>query len=98
MPHLSKVRRRSHADGGRRASGHVNAAQDAVHDVFVAFAQSPERLRLAGWSLKSYLTTLRGESRPVRAAGREASRDGPVRIKSRRPTSWSKPLRPGDSG
>lgn len=36
--------------------GDVNAAQDAVHDVFVAFAQSPERLRLAG-SLKSYLTT-----------------------------------------
>jgi RNA polymerase sigma-70 factor (ECF subfamily) len=34
----------------------VNAAQDAVHDVFVAFAQSPERLRLAG-SLRSYLTT-----------------------------------------
>ncbi len=34
----------------------VNAAQDAVHDVFVAFAQAPERLRLAG-SLRSYLTT-----------------------------------------
>jgi RNA polymerase sigma-70 factor (ECF subfamily) len=34
----------------------VNAAQDAVHDVFVAFAQSPERLGLAG-SLRSYLTT-----------------------------------------
>ena len=34
----------------------VNAAQDAVHDVFVAFAQSPEQLRLAG-SLRSYLTT-----------------------------------------
>lgn len=34
----------------------VNAAQDAVHDVFVALAQSPERLRLAG-SLRSYLTT-----------------------------------------
>lgn len=36
--------------------GDVHAAQDAVHDVFVAFAQSPERLRLGG-SLKSYLTT-----------------------------------------
>ena len=34
----------------------VNAARDAVHDVFVALAQSPERLRLAG-SLRSYLTT-----------------------------------------
>lgn len=36
--------------------GDINAAQDAVHDVFVALAQSPERLRLAG-SLRSYLTT-----------------------------------------
>jgi len=34
----------------------VNGAQDAVHDVFVALAQSPQRLRLAG-SLRSYLTT-----------------------------------------
>jgi RNA polymerase sigma-70 factor (ECF subfamily) len=34
----------------------VGAAEDAVHDVFVAFAQSPERLRLTG-SLRSYLTT-----------------------------------------
>lgn len=33
-----------------------NAAEDVVHDVFVAFAQSPERLSLAG-SLRSYLTT-----------------------------------------
>lgn len=34
----------------------VSAAQDAVHDVFVALAQSPQRLRLRG-SLRSYLTT-----------------------------------------
>ncbi|MBP7051251.1 MAG: sigma-70 family RNA polymerase sigma factor [Phycisphaerae bacterium] len=34
----------------------VNAAQDMVHDVFIALAQSPERLRLTG-SLRSYLTT-----------------------------------------
>jgi RNA polymerase sigma-70 factor (ECF subfamily) len=34
----------------------VDAAQDAVHDVFVAFARAPERLRLSG-SLRSYLTT-----------------------------------------
>jgi len=33
----------------------VNAAQDAVHDVFVAFAQSPQRFRCTG-SLRSYLT------------------------------------------
>ena len=34
----------------------VNAAQDAVHDVFIAFAQSPQRLRCTG-SLRRYLTT-----------------------------------------
>lgn len=34
----------------------VGAAEDTVHDVFLAFAQAPERLRLAG-SLRSYLTT-----------------------------------------
>lgn len=34
----------------------VNMAEDIVHDFFVAFAQSPERLRLDG-SLKSYLAT-----------------------------------------
>jgi len=34
----------------------VNGAHDAVHDVFVAFCRSPERLRLTG-SLRSYLTT-----------------------------------------
>ena len=34
----------------------VDAAQDAVHDVFVAFARAPQRLRLSG-SLRSYLTT-----------------------------------------
>ncbi len=33
-----------------------SAAEDVVHDVFVAFAQSPERLSLAG-NLRSYLTT-----------------------------------------
>lgn len=33
-----------------------SAAQDVVHDIFVAFAQSAERLSLAG-SLRSYLTT-----------------------------------------
>ncbi|MHC4527006.1 MAG: RNA polymerase sigma factor, partial [Planctomycetota bacterium] len=34
----------------------VNAAEDVVHDFFVSFAQSPERLRLDG-SLKGYLAT-----------------------------------------
>ena len=34
----------------------VNAAEDIVHDVFVSFAQSAERLRLEG-SLKAFLST-----------------------------------------
>ena len=34
----------------------VNTAEDIVHDVFVSFAQSAERLRLEG-SLKAYLAT-----------------------------------------
>ena len=33
-----------------------SAAEDVVHDVFVAFAGSPEKIALAG-SLRSYLTT-----------------------------------------
>ena len=36
--------------------GDVNMAEDIVHDVFVKFAQSAERIKLAG-SLKSYLVT-----------------------------------------
>jgi len=36
--------------------GDVGAAEDVVHDVFVALAQAPEKLRLTG-SLRSYLTT-----------------------------------------
>jgi len=34
----------------------VGTAEDVVHDVFVALAQAPERLRLTG-SLRAYLTT-----------------------------------------
>ena len=34
----------------------VNTAEDVVHDVFVSFAQSAEKLRLEG-SLKGYLAT-----------------------------------------
>ena len=36
--------------------GDVNMAEDVVHDVFVSFAQSAERIRLTG-SLKNYLVT-----------------------------------------
>ena len=36
--------------------GDVNTAEDIVHDVFVKFAQSAERIKLTG-SLKSYLVT-----------------------------------------
>ncbi len=37
-------------------SNDQNAAEDIVHDFFVSFAQSPEKLKLNG-SLKSYLAT-----------------------------------------
>lgn len=37
-------------------TGDVNTAEDIVHDVFVKFAQSAERIKLTG-SLKSYLIT-----------------------------------------
>jgi RNA polymerase sigma-70 factor (ECF subfamily) len=37
-------------------TGDVNTAEDMVHDVFVKFAQSADRIRLAG-SLKNYLIT-----------------------------------------
>jgi RNA polymerase sigma-70 factor (ECF subfamily) len=37
-------------------SNNQNAAEDIVHDFFVSFAQSPEKLKLKG-SLKSYLAT-----------------------------------------
>ncbi|UCG57673.1 MAG: RNA polymerase sigma factor [Phycisphaerales bacterium] len=37
-------------------SNDVNTAEDVVHDVFVSFAQSADRLRLQG-SLKAYLAT-----------------------------------------
>jgi len=54
----------------------VNAAQDAVHDVFVSLAQSPERLRLAG-SLRSYLTTcVANLARDRLRAGRRVLSDG----------------------
>ena len=54
----------------------VNAAQDVVHDVFVAFAQAPQRLRLAG-SLRSYLTTcVANLARDRLRAGKRRSADG----------------------
>jgi RNA polymerase sigma-70 factor (ECF subfamily) len=34
----------------------ISSAEDVVHDVFVSFAQSPEKLKLNG-NLKGYLTT-----------------------------------------
>ena len=37
-------------------TGDANKAEDVVHDVFVRFAQSAERIKLTG-SLKSYLVT-----------------------------------------
>lgn len=57
----------------------VNAAQDAVHDVFVALAQSPERLRLAG-SLRSYLTTCVANRARDRLRARKCQATGPQEL------------------
>ena len=55
----------------------LGAAEDIVHDVFVALAEAPHRLRLSG-SLRSYLTTcvanrardrLRARKRQLRHSG-----------------------------
>ena len=57
--------------------GDVNAAEDIVHDVFVRFAQSAERIRLTG-SLKSYLAT--SVVNGVRTCRRDRSRHREVNI------------------
>ncbi len=68
----------------------INAAEDVVHDVFVSFAQSAEKIRLKG-SLKSYLTTCvanlardRIRARHRHAAG--LSKAGPVGSDSNEPS------------
>jgi len=54
-------------------TGDVNPAEDTVHDVFVGFAQSGDRIRLIG-SLKAYLVT--SVINRVRNLRRDASRHG----------------------
>lgn len=57
----------------------LGAAEDVVHDVFVALAETPQRLRLAG-SLRSYLATCvanRARDR-LRAQTRQRRRDRDV--------------------
>ncbi len=57
------------------------AGEDVVHDVFVALAQSPDKLRLVG-SLRSYLTTCaanlaRDRLRAMRRRARSVETHGP---------------------
>lgn len=53
--------------------GNVHTAEDIVHDVFVSFAQSADRIKLTG-SLKSYLVT--SVINRVRNYRRDSSRHG----------------------
>ena len=57
--------------------GDVNTAEDIVHDVFVKFAQSAERIKLTG-SLKSYLVT--SVINRVRNHRRDNSRHGETNL------------------
>jgi RNA polymerase sigma-70 factor (ECF subfamily) len=74
--------------------GNVHTAEDIVHDVFVSFAQSADRIGLAG-SLKSYLTTsvLNRVRNHVRNGGRhgEAALDGAPSLpcSQRGPQQWA---------
>lgn len=74
--------------------GEVNTAEDVVHDVFVSFAQSAQRLKLKG-SLKSYLSTsvvnrARNHQRNRRHRG-ETGLDGADGLvaPSRGPAQWA---------
>lgn len=74
-------------------SNDQNAAEDIVHDFFVSFAQSPEKLKLNG-SLKSYLATC--VVNRIRNANKKGQRqeniglDGTVSVESnsKRPEQW----------
>jgi len=74
--------------------GNVPGAEDIVHDVFVSFAQSADRIRLAG-SLKSYLVTsvinrVRNYRRDSTRHG-ETSLDGAdsIHASDRGPLQWA---------
>jgi RNA polymerase sigma-70 factor (ECF subfamily) len=75
-------------------TGDANAAEDIVHDVFVSFAQSAERIRLTG-SLKSYLIT--SVINRIRNYRRDTDRHGEVGLEEadlisspeRGPVQWA---------
>lgn len=80
----------------RLAFGLLNdrsAAEDIVHDFFVSFAQSTEKLKLNG-SLKSYLATCvvnrARNANKARQRQKSIDLDGhqPVTTSSRRPEQW----------
>ncbi len=58
-------------------TGNVHTAEDVVHDVFVGFAQSADRIKLAG-SLKSYLVT--SVINRVRNRRRDGNRHGETNL------------------
>jgi RNA polymerase sigma-70 factor (ECF subfamily) len=70
-----------------------NSAEDVVHDVFVSFAQSSERLKLSG-SLKYYLATcvmnrVRNLKRTMQLSeAMGLNEDDPIVSKSERPEQW----------
>jgi RNA polymerase sigma-70 factor (ECF subfamily) len=71
----------------------VGAAEDVVHDVFLRFAQSPEKIKLRG-NLKSYLGTCvvngarnKTRARQVRAVA-GSDRVGPIPGQSHEPDHW----------
>ena len=71
----------------------TSAAEDIVHDFFVSFAQSPEKLKLNG-SLKSYLATCVvnrvHNANKARQRQEAASLDGAASVGSnlKRPEQW----------
>ena len=72
----------------------INSSEDIVHDVFVKFAQSADRIKLSG-SLKSYLVT--SVINRVRTIHRDSTRHAQTSIdsvpvpacSSRNPSQWA---------
>ena len=75
-------------------AGDVNVAEDIVHDVFVKFAQSADRINLAG-SLKNYLVTsvinrVRNHRRDTGRHGETALTEAaPLASPGRGPAQWA---------
>jgi len=73
-------------------------AEDAVHDVFVSFAQSAERLKLHG-SLKGYLLTCVANNARNRNRARQRKQTvgldeaATVRVSASKRSGWTKPRR-----